>query len=480
MYLGIDLGTSGLKALLIDSNQRVVGLATAPLSVNHPHSGWSEQYPAIWVQATSDALDGLMESHPKDLAAVKGIGLSGQMHGATLLDRSAKVLRPCMLWNDTRSHAEAAKMDLDPAFRDITGNIVFPGFTAPKIKWLQRNEPNIFQQIDKVLLPKDYLRFWLTGEYVSDMSDASGTSWLDVKNRRWSDGLLAKSDLSSAHMPSLVEGTEISGYVQAPLAERWGMSKDVAVAGGAGDNAASAIGLGIVNAGAGFVSLGTSGVVFAATDTYLPSPDTAVHTFCHALPNTWHQMGVILAATDALNWWARICKTGAAELTAEIDTVITGPESTVFLPYLSGERTPHNDADVRGSFHNLSMADSRASITKSILEGVAFTLRDALDALRSTGTKLQSVLAVGGGTQSTAWLDILANILDIPIEIPKGGDIGAAFGAARLGLIASENISFKDCCQKPDIARVFEPHPDTAHAYAEKHRVFKALYQKSL
>ena len=306
MYLGIDLGTSSVKVLLIDADQAVVGSATSPLEVSRPHPGWSEQDPADWIAATEAALADLKAQKPAELAAVKGIGLSGHMHGATLLDSRDQVLRPCILWNDTRSHAEAAKLDADPRFRHITGNIVFPGFTAPKLVWVRNNEPDVFAKVAMVLLPKDFLRLWLTGEHISEMSDSAGTSWLDVAKRRWSPELLAATDLAEKQMPRLVEGTERAGALRAELASKWGLRAGIPIAGGAGDNAASACGMGTVRPGQAFASLGTSGVIFAANGSYLPNPESAVHTFCHALPDAWHQMGVILSATDSLNWLSGI------------------------------------------------------------------------------------------------------------------------------------------------------------------------------
>ncbi|MEL7127015.1 MAG: xylulokinase, partial [Pseudomonadota bacterium] len=298
MYLGLDLGTSGVKALLISDEQTVIGSATAPLQVTRPHPGWSEQDPDSWISATEAALRQLAGAY--DLSGVRGIGLSGQMHGATLLDAADTVLRPCILWNDTRSAAEAASMDANPIFRAQTGNIVFPGFTAPKLAWVKAHEPEIFAKTARVLLPKDYVRLWLTGEPVSEMSDAAGTSWLDVGARDWSDDLLAATDLGREHMPRLVEGSQPSGQLRDGVATPFGLRAGIPVAGGAGDNAASAVGVGVARPGEGFVSLGTSGVLFAAADGYAPDPATALHTFCHALPGQWHQMGVILAATDAL------------------------------------------------------------------------------------------------------------------------------------------------------------------------------------
>lgn len=476
MYLGLDLGTSGVKALILDGDQKIVASADAPLSVSRPDTGWSEQAPEDWVTATQAAMAALKSSHSAELAAVKGIGFSGQMHGATLLDKSDAVLRPCMLWNDIRSHAEAARLDADPKFRALSGNIVFPGFTAPKVEWVRNNEPEIFERTAKVLLPKDYLRLWLTGEHVSEMSDAAGTSWLDVEKRAWSDDLLEACSLTKDHMPSLVEGSEVSGYLRAELATEWGMSGSVAVAGGAGDNAASAIGLGVVEAGSAFVSLGTSGVLFASNSSYLPNPESAVHTFCHAAPNTWHQMGVFLSATDSLNWWAGICGTTAAELTGELGKELQPASGLTFLPYLSGERTPHNDAKIRGAFVGLDHSHDCRAMTRAVLEGVAFALRDSLEALAAAGTKLDRVMAVGGGTRSDYWLKLVASVLNLPLDLPQDGDFGAAFGAARLGLLAAEGSDAGIVCTQPDIARSFEPDAALTDGFASAYQTYRTAY----
>ncbi|MEP1210010.1 MAG: xylulokinase [Rhizobiaceae bacterium] len=476
MYLGLDLGTSGVKALIIDSEQTIIASADAPLTVSRPHAGWSEQEPADWIAATEAAMASLKASHPGELAAISGIGFSGQMHGATLLDSSDKVLRPCMLWNDTRSHEEAAKLDGDPKFRALSGNIVFPGFTAPKVEWVRNNEPEIFNQTAKILLPKDYLRLWLTGDHVSEMSDAAGTSWLDVEKRQWSGDLLDACHLSESQMPSLVEGSQVSGQLRAELAQQWGMGSNVVVAGGAGDNAASAIGLGVVQAGSAFVSLGTSGVLFASNGSYLPNPESAVHTFCHAVPDTWHQMGVFLSATDSLNWWAGICGTGAAELTGELGDQLQAPGGITFLPYLSGERTPHNDAKIRGAFLGLDHAHDRQAMTRAVLEGVAFALRDSLEALAAAGTHLDRVMAVGGGTRSAYWLELVASVLNVPLDLPQDGDFGAAFGAARLGLLAAENADPAAICTAPAIARSFEPNASLSDEFAAAYQTYRAAF----
>ena len=469
MFLGLDLGTSGLKGLLIDADQRVVAEATAPLTVSRPQDGWSEQNPDEWIAAAEAVMDRLAAG--PGLGAVRGIGLSGHMHGATLLDASDEVLRPCILWNDTRSHAEAAAMDADPVWRRITGNIVFPGFTAPKLAWVKAHEPAVFARVAKVLLPKDYLRLWLTGDHVAEMSDAAGTSWLDTGARDWSDDLLARSDLSREAMPRLVEGADVSGTIRADLARRWGLPATAVVAGGAGDNAASAIGMGVVRAGQAFVSLGTSGVLFAANDSYRPDPATAVHTFCHALPGTWHQMGVILAATDALNWFAGIAGTDAAHLTADLGP-LRAPGRTLFLPYLGGERTPLNSASVRGAFIGLDHATDRAAATRAVLEGVAFALRDCRDALAATGTRIDSLVAVGGGSRSDYWLKVIATALGHPLSIPEAGDFGAAFGAARLGVMAATGNT--TIATPPRITRTVAPDRALTAAFDDGHARYRA------
>ncbi|TAU28365.1 xylulokinase [Rhizobium ruizarguesonis] len=476
MYLGLDLGTSGVKAMLIDGDQKIVGSANGSLDVWRPHSGWSEQEPAHWVRATEEAVAGLKAKHPKELAAVKGIGLSGQMHGATLIDATDKVLRPCILWNDTRSYVEAAALDADPRFRALTGNIVFPGFTAPKLAWVAKHEPDVFAKIAKVLLPKDYLRLWLTGDYISEMSDSAGTSWLDTGKRAWSPELLAATKLSEEQMPALVEGTEQAGKLRSELAAQWGISGDVVVAGGAGDNAASACGMGTVSDGAAFVSLGTSGVLFAANGSYLPKPESAVHAFCHALPNTWHQMGVILSATDALNWHSGVTGKSAADLTGELGETLKAPTGVTFLPYLSGERTPHNDAVIRGAFIGLEHESSRVVLTQAVLEGVAFAIRDNLEALRSAGTGISRVTAIGGGSRSHYWLASIATALGVPVDLPADGDFGAAFGAARLGLIAATGADPIAVCTPPVTAGTIEPVSALSGAYEDAYKRYRALY----
>lgn len=476
MYLGIDLGTSGVKSLLIDNNQKIIASAHSDLKVTRPQSGWSEQDPENWITATANTLDSLKSSHAKELSEVKGIGLSGQMHGATLIDKSDQVIRPCMLWNDSRSHIEAAEMDSNPKFRQISGNIVFPGFTAPKVAWVKNNEPENYSKVHKVLLPKDYVRLWLTGEYVTDMSDASGTSWLNVADRKWSSELLDESKMKIEQMPELIEGSEVSGQLKHEHCQNWGMTNKPIVAGGAGDNAASACGMGTIQDGSAFVSLGTSGVIFAANKQYSPNPESAVHAFCHAIPNTWHQMGVILSAADSLNWYSKIAGKSAADLTNNLGKELTDPSKVTFLPYLSGERTPHNDASIRGAFIGMSHDSDQQELTKAVIEGVAFAIRDNLNALKKAGTEVERLIAVGGGSKSLYWLKVLATILKMPIDVPEAGDFGGAFGAARLALIAATNEDEKDVCSTPKIETTIDPEAKYTIEFDEAYSRYKNLY----
>ena len=469
MYIGLDLGTSGLKGILIDDAQRVLAEATAPLSVSRPADGWSEQAPADWIAAAETVLDQLAVH---GLGAVLGIGLSGHMHGATLLDAADEVLRPCILWTDTRSFEEAAELDADPLFRRVTGNIVFPGFTAPKLMWVQRHEPRVWARVAKVLLPKDYLRLWLTGDHVAEMSDAAGTSWLDTGARDWSDDCLMATGLTRAQMPRLVEGSQVSGTLRGALAGRWGLPASVVVAGGGGDNAASGVGVGVVRAGDAFVSLGTSGVLFAANDGYQPDPATAVHTFCHALPGTWHQMGVILSATDSLNWYAALVGESAANLTSNL-SALQAPGKATFMPYLGGERTPLNNAAIRGAFLGLEHATDRAAGTRAVLEGVTFAIRDCRDALAATGTRVERLLAVGGGSRSDYWLSAIATALDCPVQLPVAGDFGGAYGAARLAIMAATGAG-AEVATLPQISRTIDPVAGLTSSFNEGHARYRA------
>lgn len=462
MYLGIDLGTSGVKVVLIDDKQRVLGTGHGKLTVSNPHPGWSEQAPQDWIKATRTALADL--NHPLDKVA--GIGLSGQMHGAVCLDASDQVLRPAILWNDGRASAEAAELDDSPQFREITGNIVFAGFTAPKLVWMQKHEPQLFEKTRSVLLPKDYLRLWLTGEAISDMSDASGTAWFDPAKRDWSDALLSATNMNRDMMPALAEGSDVAGQLRADLAAELGLPPAIPVAGGAGDNAATAIGAGITKPGPGLVSLGTSGVIFAATDRFLPAPETAIHAFCHAIPDQWHQMGVILSAANCLDWWAGITGLSAPDLLAELEPQAGQPGRIAFWPYLSGERTPLNDPSQRAGFTGMSSRSTRPQMTRAVLEGVALALAENMAALRNAGGGADSLIAMGGGARSDLWLSMLAQATGVPILRPAGAETGAGLGAALLGMMAATGAG-PDAVIAPEIAAQFDPDPASMPGWSE-------------
>ena len=475
-YLGIDLGTSGLRALLVDGAGEPVQAVERHYEVQHSHSGWSEQDPQDWISALEGAIAELRDDQPA-FADLRGIGVAGHMHGATLLDADDAVIRPCILWNDTRAHAEAAALDGTRNVRDLSGNIVFPGFTAPKLVWMRTHEPENFARVAKVLLPAAYLSFYLTGEHVADMSDSAGTSWLDVGAREWSGTLLDAGHMRRDQMPRLVEGCEVAGRLRPELTRNWGLGEDVTVAGGAGDNAAAACGIGALNEGEGFLSLGTSGVLLAARDGYFPAPDSALHTFCHAVPDRWYQMGVMLSATDSLNWLARMVGQAPADLTAPLGDTLHAPGRVRFLPYLSGERTPHNDAVIRGSFTGLGTDTARDDLTRAVLEGVAFGLRDSYEALSRSGVRIDRLIAIGGGTRSPYWLRAIATALDVVLELPHDGETGAALGAARLAQIARTGATPEDVLLPPAIRERIEPDARHKDEFAAAYEKFRASYQ---
>jgi xylulokinase len=481
MYLGIDLGTSEVKLLLLDGEGHIVGTAGSALTLSSPEPLWSEQNPADWWRATGDAVSQLRAAHPLAFAAVRGIGLSGQMHGAVLLDKNDTVLRPAILWNDGRSHAECDELTTAaPRLHDIAGNLAMPGFTAPKLLWVKKHEPEVFERVKSVLLPKDWLRLQLCGDKVSDPSDAAGTLWLDVARRDWSDELLAACGLTRAHMPRLVEANGPSGVLLPALAKAWGLGPEVVVAGGAGDNAASAIGIGATQPGDGFISLGTSGVLFVVNDRYRPNPASAVHAFCHALPQRWHQMSVMLSAASCLRWFCNLVGADEATLLAELSSNDSAVNAPLFLPYLAGERTPHNDPFAPGVFHGLKAQTTRADCTYAVLEGVAFGLADGLDALRAAGTEVHQLSLVGGGSRSHFWAQLIADALKVDIVLHTGSEAGGALGAARLGWLAclGPGGSVDAVCTRPPVAALFSPDPQRHARLAPRLARFRDLYQR--
>jgi xylulokinase len=475
VYLGIDIGTSSVKALIADERGAIVAQASETLDVSRPEPGFSEQDPQAWWKATVNAVRSLPGAAR---ATLRAAGLSGQMHGATLLDAKDRALRPAMLWNDGRSANECLELERrEPAARAITGNIMMPGFTAPKLLWVSRYEPDIFGRTACVLLPKDYVRLKMTGEKVSDMSDAAGTGWLDVGRRDWSDAMLAATGLTRANMPRLVEGSQPSGTILATVAHELQLPR-VVVAGGGGDNAASAVGLGVVAPGQAFLSLGTSGVLFVVTDRFRPNPDRAAHAFCHCLPDRWHQMSVMLSAASVLDWAARL--TGEADLPRLVEAAqrrgITR-HSPFFLPYLSGERTPYNDAHARGVFFGITPDTSAADLTGAVLEGVALAFADGLDVLVEKGGAVGEISVTGGGARLPYWGQLLAAALQRPLTYRSGGEVGAALGAARLARLAVGGERPKEVCTAPPVERVVQPDAALSSLLAMRRRVFGRLYQ---
>jgi xylulokinase len=481
MYLGIDLGTSELKAILLSEAHRVEASARASLTISRPRPMWSEQDPQHWWLALEAALDQLAASQPQAMRQVRGIGLSGQMHGAVLLDRARQPLRPAILWNDGRSFAQCEQLTREvPELTAIAGNLAMPGFTAPKLLWVREHEPEVFARLERILLPKDYLRLRLSGEAFTDCSDASGTLWLDVGRREWSATLLRACGLDAAQMPALAEGNAPAGALLGQWARRWGLTEGVPVAAGGGDNAASAVGIGAVQPGQGFVSLGTSGVVFVVSDRFRPNPAEAMHAFCHALPGRWHQMSVMLSAASCLDWAARL--TGAADvaqLVARAATLSPAQRGSapLFLPYLSGERTPHNDPAAQGVLFGLTHEHDDAALAWAVLEGVGFGLRDGLRSIDPAGKSApESLVLVGGGARSALWAQMLADILGIPLEQREGAEAGAALGAARLGWMASGASVEQACAAPPIVRRWFEPRALEQAVHDARHHRFRALY----
>jgi xylulokinase len=472
-FIGIDLGTSGLRAILVDQFGNFIASSESKYEVSNPKTGWSEQNPEDWKHACKLAFIGLRENFPKEISRLKSIGVAGHMHGAVLLDDLNKPLRPCILWNDARSYKEAQNLDSLPKVRDVSGNIVFPGFTAPKLMWVKNNEPDLFQKIKTVVLPAGYLNTWLIGAPFADMSDSAGTSWLDVKSRKWSEHLIVSSDMQIDQMPELVEGNQIAGKIQGDLASELGFPNDVMIVGGAGDNAAAACGVGAIQEGEGLVSLGTSGVLLISRDRCKPFPDAAVHTFCHAIPEKWYQMGVILSATDSINWLSQISGKTALELDQLLPNEPTGPANEKFFPYLSGERTPLNDAHIRAGFAGLGQTSDLEKLTQCVMEGVAFALRDCLEAIKKTGTSPSSLLATGGGSASQFWLQTISNTLNIEIEKPKTGEFGAALGAARLAITAIIKEPIEKIMTKPEIERKIMPNQKYVNLYQTAYEIYK-------
>jgi xylulokinase len=473
MYLGIDIGTSAVKVAAVDERGSVAAEASAPLAVSRPNPRWSEQNPDDWWEATNRAVLALPGEQRRQ---VRAIGLAGQMHGATLLDDSDRPLRPAILWNDGRSEAECLELEAaEPRSRQITANVAMPGFTAPKLQWVRKYEPETYASTETVLLPKDYVRLLMTGDKATDMSDASGTLWLDVERRKWSLEMLAATGLEERQMPRLFEGVEVTGMLRGEVARSWGMD-EIPIAAGGGDNAAAAVGAGVVADGDAFLSLGTSGVSFVATDNLRPDPGHGLHAFCHALPNRWHQMSVMLSAAASLDWAAKLLRLGSVTDLIELAGDADGRETPIFLPYLTGERTPHSDPHAQGVFFGLGADTGSAEIARSVLDGVAMGLRDGLDVIAAAGSAVEALTVVGGGSRSTYWGRLIAASLERPLIYREAGAAGPSLGAARLAQIASGEGTVQAVCAPPPVIEVVEPERNLVDYFAERQPRFRTLY----
>ena len=485
MYIGIDLGTSSVKMILVDFNQNIIAHANAKLSVQSPKDGYNEQDPKEWENATLDCLDSLQLQKPKEFSETISIGISGHMHGATLIDKNGEVIRPCILWNDTRSYQECIEFEKQVFdVRSISGNITMPGFTAPKINWIKKHENQNFEKIFKILLPKDYLRFYLTGEYFSEMSDASGTLWLDIKNRKWSEKLLSCSFLEEKHMPKLVEGNEVAGILKSKFKEKYKFKNDVIIVGGAGDNAASAVGMGIANENQSFISLGTSGVFFTPTKNFLSNTGDAVHSFCHCLPNKWHLMSVMLSASNCLDWICSITKTSISDAFTNVEKYFSETEdisnSSFFLPYLSGERTPHNDPYIRGSFHSMKTITDATNLQYAVIEGISFGILDGVNSIVKVNNNFDKIFMVGGGSKSKFWIKLLASLLNRKLSVCDQSEFGASLGVARLAMYAdNNNNSSQNIINEIKISENFNPNQDKIDILLRRYKIWKDLYSSN-
>lgn len=480
MFIGIDLGTSSVKTILIDEKQNTLATKTESISIENPKNGYYEQNPEEWYQATVKCFDYLKKQKPKEFSETKALSISGQMHGATLLDNDSKVLRNCILWNDTRSSKECYEMEERCSnLRETSGNIAMPGFTAPKLLWIKNNEPEIFKKVDKVLLPKDYLRLRLSGEFVTDPSDASGTLWLDVKKRNWSEELLDTTFLGIKNMPRIVEGSESSGEVSKSIKEKFGFTHNVIIAGGAGDQAAGATGSGVISSSQAVLSLGTSGVYFSPTGKFSSNTLKAVHSFCHCIPNTWHHMSVMLSAANCIDWAASIHGISINEFYEIIDNYVQEKNNIInaplFLPYLSGERTPHNNAFIRAGFHCLTTLTSKADMLYATLEGVIFGLKDGFEAVNEVNNKTNETFVVGGGAKSRTWLNLLSSAINTEIIQGEDSNLGPSLGVARLAMMATGKFDQDEVMKKMSVKCIIKTKPELVEILNKRYQVWSQI-----
>lgn len=494
VFLGVDIGTSGTRTLAIDETGAPMTSASAEYPISHPKPGWSEQNPEDWWQATVTTIKKVVKQAKLKPDDIGGIGLSGQMHGSVFLDKSDAVLRPAILWNDQRTAAECAEIEQRAGGRskliDMVSNPALTGFTAPKILWLRNNEPKKYDKTRKILLPKDYVRFRLTGEYATEVSDASGTLLLDVAQRQWSSALLEKLEIDSSLLPACYESEEVSGRLTKEIAKLLGLAEGTPVVGGGGDQAAGAVGNGIVTTGVISATMGTSGVVFAYSDDVKTDPQGRLHTFCHAVRGKWHQMGVVLSAGGSLQWYRdRFAREEIVEakkrkidpyelLTAEAAKAPPGSEGLYFLPYLTGERTPHADPYARGAWIGLSPRHERAHLVRSVIEGATYAMRDSLELIKGLGVPIEHIRLSGGGARSEFWRQLQADIYGHKVVTINAQD-GPAFGVALLAAVAGGK--FKDiaqaCSRSIKVVTQTSPNKKSKAQYDRVYPLYGKLYQ---
>jgi len=491
--LGIDVSTTGAKALVIDELGRVISSITTEYALTTPRPLWSEQSPADWWQGACTSIEAALKKADLTGMDVSAVGLTGQMHGLVLLDKDGEVLRPAILWNDQRTAAQCAEITEKVGglenIVELTGNAVLPGFTAPKVLWVRQNEPGVYERAAQILLPKDYLRYRLTGEYATEVSDASGTSLLDVKKRRWSKEMLDALDIPASWLPRCTESPEVSGRISAFAAHATGLKAGTPVVGGGGDQAAQAVGSGVVRAGVISVTTGTSGVVFAHSDAYAAEEQGRLHAFCHAVPGKWHVMGVMLSAGGSFRWWRdslgepeRVTASLLGDdpynlLTHEAALAPVGSDGLLFLPYLTGERTPYPDPQARGAFVGLTVRHTKAHLVRSLLEGVSFGLRDCLELVTRLGVPIEQVRASGGGARSPLWRQIQADVFGTELVLVNVTE-GAAYGAALLaGVGAGVYASVEQAvAQTVSITDLTTPVAENVQVYNKLYPVYRSLY----
>ena len=476
MFLGLDLGTSSVKVIVINDDGEISSKSSQSLSLSSPNPLWNEQSPSDWLEAAETAI---LKIPKKIRSKLKGMGLSGQMHGAVLLDKKERPIRPAILWNDGRSFEECKELEKElPNLNKITGNQVMPGFTSPKIEWVRKYEKENFSAIQKILLPKDYLRLKWSGEFATDTSDASGTMWLNTKKRSWSNDALEISGISSQQLPELFEGNQITGKISKSFSKKLGIPM-IPIVAGAGDQAAGAIGSSVINPGDASLVLGTSGVIFLVTDGFLPNLKQGIHAFCHAVPQTWHQMAVILSAASAVDWCANLVGYDYPAKAYKAAEKKGDSENIMFLPYLNGERTPHNNPHASAALFGLKSNTNRASIIHAALEGVAFALSDGYKALVEGGGKCNTISVIGGGSQSTYWGKIIANCLNKTLVYRDGSETGPAKGAAILAQSGVTGKDLKSLCKPSPIIEVIEPEKNYTELYHAKIKKWQLLYQET-